>query len=431
MYLEMPQDSRPGHLAHYAWSVLGGIHSIDSPLQHEHIRNFFERVDDLIAAGTTLSYQRCYSILQQLSADKQSGDGQNVQIMTVHKSKGLEFDHVIIYALEKSKPTVNKPLIDSHTIISSGLTTHFLHSYPRQQSRMSSLQSFLRTQTHTAQQEEQIRLAYVALTRARACLHLFTLATERPSSSSWTALLQPHLHTGPCAVAEHTVLATDRVDISPAPVHSSLRSVLAQQWQPAAPQPLRQRSPIAPVHWQWQESPPDTAAVRGEIVHAYMQCAHEQGGVELLNPDTLLPLLCADLGYLSWLNKPIISELGSALRLLNVSVRARWIFSTTHRYIMHEHPWIDSRNQLLRSDRSFIDEHGTLWLIDFKTRSRVDMSLMSSTPDYSRYHDQLQNYARIYAEFHPRIPIQIAIYLPLEDRWWSTLYSPEESLDVL
>lgn len=85
-------------------------------------------------------------------------DENTVKIMTVHKSKGLEFPVVIVPDLfEKAKKTVGSVLVDQE----SGLI------YPRFGKEESILYQWFKNQMQERERAEEERVLYVALTRAK------------------------------------------------------------------------------------------------------------------------------------------------------------------------------------------------------------------------------------------------------------------------
>jgi ATP-dependent exoDNAse (exonuclease V) beta subunit len=69
-------------------------------------------------------------------------------------------------------------------------------------------------------------------------------------------------------------------------------------------------------------------------------------------------------------------------------------------------------------DRTFIDEQGVRWIVDFKTGSHEGGGLEQFlAEEVRRYRDQLQRYARLMKLFRPDQPVRAALYFPLMKQW--------------
>ncbi len=69
-------------------------------------------------------------------------------------------------------------------------------------------------------------------------------------------------------------------------------------------------------------------------------------------------------------------------------------------------------------DRTFIDEEGSRWIIDYKTGSHTGGSVEKFLADEKeRYREQLERYARLMAQQEDR-PIRLGLYFPLVEPGW-------------
>ena len=105
-----------------------------------------------------------------------------------------------------------------------------------------------------------------------------------------------------------------------------------------------------------------------------------------------------------------------ALRRTLADERGRWILSTAHREARSE--WelsgvTDSRLRSVKIDRSFIDEAGVRWVIDFKTSAHEGSGLEAFLEqEVQRYRPQLEGYAELAAAVGPE-RVRAALYFPL------------------
>src|SRR5690606_34845933 len=134
----------------------------------------------------------------------EAGGAAAVEIMTIHKAKGLEFDHVILPFLERTTRT-NEPPMLLWRREGDGLLLASRES--------GELYRWLAREDRARERHELERLLYVGCTRARETLHLFAEAAERPAGDSLLALLWPALE------------APERKEPEPAPVPAETRRV--------------------------------------------------------------------------------------------------------------------------------------------------------------------------------------------------------------
>jgi ATP-dependent exoDNAse (exonuclease V) beta subunit len=68
-------------------------------------------------------------------------------------------------------------------------------------------------------------------------------------------------------------------------------------------------------------------------------------------------------------------------------------------------------------DRSFIDENGVRWVIDYKTSRHLGSGIEQFLDrEVERYRPQLQRYARIAQRLGPE-PVRVGLYFPLMRAW--------------
>src|SRR5690606_26882513 len=158
-----------------------------------------------------------------------------VEIMTIHKAKGLEFDHVILPFLERTNRTTEPPMLLWRRE-GDGLLLASRNS--------GGLYRWLAREDRARERHELERLLYVACTRARETLHLFAEADERPAGDSLLALLWPALD------------APERTEPAPAAPRAEARRVAEAApgylRLPEAGAPRRLR---LPADYQWQPPP--------------------------------------------------------------------------------------------------------------------------------------------------------------------------------
>jgi ATP-dependent exoDNAse (exonuclease V) beta subunit len=184
----LSQQKRHGlrHWIHSIWLALGGPALLLNPSDEENIHTFLNVLNHYDQGGIIKQWNDLEKAVNDLYAspkviansETSPGSVKPVQIMTIHKSKGLEFDTVIIPALDKGKRSDDKELIVWLERIGYSPQTH------QQQSQLlispvnatgdeaDPIYDFIRQQHAEKEQLESDRVLYVGCTRAIKQLHL-------------------------------------------------------------------------------------------------------------------------------------------------------------------------------------------------------------------------------------------------------------------
>ncbi len=116
-----------------------------------------------------------------------------VQVMTIHKAKGLDFDHVYLLQLDKGPPP-GREAARAEEVEPGRFEYEVLGQPERRQAGVPSLgYEEIRARAAAVEEAERVRTLYVALTRARERLVVSRCGPEfarRPSGESHAALLE-------------------------------------------------------------------------------------------------------------------------------------------------------------------------------------------------------------------------------------------------
>jgi hypothetical protein len=91
---------------------------------------------------------------------------------------------------------------------------------------------------------------------------------------------------------------------------------------------------------------------------------------------------------------------------------------------------VGGRVRHIKIDRTFVDEQGQRWIIDFKTAAHEGSDVEAFLDaERSRYEEQLRAYAALVEEFDSR-PVRVGLYFPLLTGWreWSFQKAAQLSL---
>jgi superfamily I DNA/RNA helicase len=170
------------------WKALGGAATVN-PSQLENLRLLWSSLDELPEGEVDLLGAGLHAALENLFAlpDPGASSSFGVQLMTIHKSKGLEFEVVIvpdleaaarnstpemISWLERGLPGEDAPQDESQ--LSGGQLTEFLIApIQARGTDRGTAKEWVDGVNRARETQELRRVLYVAATRARQELHLF------------------------------------------------------------------------------------------------------------------------------------------------------------------------------------------------------------------------------------------------------------------
>ncbi|MDG1112390.1 MAG: exodeoxyribonuclease V subunit beta [Pseudomonadales bacterium] len=183
-------------------------------------------------------HQRDTQSVEDIQQLRLETDADLVKIMTLHGAKGLEFDIVCLPFAHFGKPpanAANKPLL-CYQANQDGTIEAWVNLDGRDDLKQAAV---------TAQQEEDMRLLYVAMTRARY-LTLLGLGASKGFQASPAAQLLGYPSTDPLAALSKLPETQFRLCLGGALPDSSVRrnATTAENWLPALTKPV--------VHNAWQ-----------------------------------------------------------------------------------------------------------------------------------------------------------------------------------
>jgi ATP-dependent exoDNAse (exonuclease V) beta subunit len=159
----------PRTLLEGLWISIGGPACIDAD-SIEDADAFFDMLEAATVSGRLEAIDILEERITKLHANH-GGEGDNpVDIMTIHRSKGLEFDHVIIPGLGKPPSSGEKRLIYA---MESGEDLFLAPIEETGKNTEGAIYKYLSRIGGKKELLEQVRLLYVAATRAKKRLYLF------------------------------------------------------------------------------------------------------------------------------------------------------------------------------------------------------------------------------------------------------------------
>jgi ATP-dependent helicase/nuclease subunit A len=412
-------DSSLARWVERSWLALGGA-SCAASLEDLGLADAaFARLRELEQRGLPDAADLAASF-EDLYADH--GAASAVEIMTIHKAKGLEFDMVVLPALDRHVPGGHGQLLAAHQFARTGRDGLVMAARPGVGADDDRLFEFLRHQLRHAAALEAERLLYVACTRAKWLLRLTATlgGKDSPRAGSLLAVLWPVVGAQFAAAAP-----PESAPQSTAPRGGPLLRV-PQAWVAglergelsaetiAAPPSLREEWPV----FDWAG---ETARRVGTLVHAELQSMNvavaDAASIRAREPHfrRWLALHGVPADRLPEAAARVVDALAAVLG----DARGRWILQQARE---------DQREQALSGrlqgevvrlvfDRSFVDEAGVRWVIDYKTSRHIGGGLDEFLDrEVERYRPQLQRYAQLAQKLGPE-PVRLGLYFPLMRAW--------------
>ena len=195
------------------WTSLGADAALP-PASRSNARRFFTLLAELeVQNDGRVDLPSLHRRLADLYAESEGADT-DVQLLTIHKAKGLEWDVVIVPGLER-KPQGDRSALLNWMELDGGETGGRIMLAPiyRRGEQADPLNVWLSSARRARERAERKRLFYVACTRARQELHLFASldldargGLANPAAGSlleacWPAA-EPHFAAAPVAGAD-------------------------------------------------------------------------------------------------------------------------------------------------------------------------------------------------------------------------------------
>jgi ATP-dependent exoDNAse (exonuclease V) beta subunit len=406
-----------------AWLALGGPACVASVTDLEDAEIYLDELESLERAGELEDLAALDQSLRQLYAlpDLEATET-DLQIMTIHKAKGLEFGTVIVPGLDKGPGRSDMPLFLWRER-SSGLLLAPMRETGAEEDLA---YRYLRNLEVEAEDLEAARLLYVAATRAENRLHLLAcIRCEDDGTPRAPAPRSLLARAWPVAEAHYArmvpeQLAMDFMHEPRAPFTTLSRLALDVERVPLPPSANwtapAERFTEEPIEFSWAG---ETARHIGTVVHRWLQCMAEDElrGWDAARIDRLRPRFASDLrrrGVPPIEIKASSDLIAQALKNSISDARGRWILGphdqARSEYRMRAQSSEGRRTYIM--DRVFRDRDGGLWVVDFKT-SRHEGAAVEAFLDRerSRYAAQLDAYAAALGG------ASRGLYFPLHTGW--------------
>ncbi|MFQ5443990.1 MAG: 3'-5' exonuclease, partial [Nitrospinales bacterium] len=363
------------------WIALGGPACVRETTLGD-VDVFFDKVSDILEAGDIRNLRHFEQSLEDLYASPALGNHQAVQIMTIHKAKGLEFDFVILPGLGKIPKSEAKRLI----LWMPHRDELLLAPVQEKGGSQAEVYNFLTTLDKEKEDLETLRLLYVAATRAKKQLHLFGSISNQskketsPKKASLLYRLWPFVKDEWRQNFNHTKIIepTEESSNETIPRQSIYRLPVDFSYPPCSPA-IDEAMDVSSASNTLTVDPEfiwagNRARCLGTVLHRCFNDMAREGldrwtaqRVEQIRPALKAGLLGEGLPD-SELDHALDEGIQGLLNILEDET-GRWIMKR-HREQHSEYPVtgvLHSHCVDRVIDRTFIDKNDIRWIIDFKT----------------------------------------------------------------
>ncbi len=416
------------------WINLGGPACLESRTELEDATAYLDLLEQSQEGLDVRDERKFAADVTRLFAPPDVEAGDALQLLTIHKAKGLEFDTVILPGLGRRTRPVEQKLLMWLEYVGRGQPRLLLAPIHEVGGDPDPVYQYLRKVYTLKSDHESTRLLYVAVTRARRHLHL--LGHARPDRKG-TALKAPDsrallIKIWGTVESEFADALSRRVPPEgagvpvrkPAPVGVPLRRLQTDWAPPAAPTDINWKAHAASpadsdeigVHQPVFEWARELQRRVGIVVHRMLQEIQLPNRAGFSEKTIRTALESEGLHGANLVEAA--ERVARALRNAVGDVRGSWILSA-HQDDRREFALsaaVEGRVRHFILDRTFVDGP-TRWIIDYKTSAHEgggrDAFLDS---EQARYCVQLENYARAmqHTDAHP---IRLGLYFPLLQGW--------------
>ncbi|GMG88148.1 UvrD-helicase domain-containing protein [Biformimicrobium ophioploci] len=430
------------------WVALGGPAATLNRDELENAGDFFQLLEKHDQGGVIPEWKKFERALEKLYARPAVNADPQLQVMTIHKSKGLEFDHVFIPGLDLGGGGSKDDLLRWGERIGSDGAAQFLLAPKAAKGDEDPLFRYLGYDAAERERLEATRVLYVGCTRAIKKLHLFACLemdvdkktgetrTKAPGNKSLLHAIWPTLagedgntFTQYCELMD----ASSQTEQSLVEHQNNLFRLKATWKPPEFPQSdllaAHRNSFTGDREPENPENLPPLGSIRQEWIRHAGTVAHSLFEILAARPanewqeQAVEPLLA--------LGKIRLRQCGlSGQDLMNAHKRVqravfgilgcdrgRWILDPSHQDARNELAIYAGGRQLRRSviDRTFIDRSdGTRWIIDYKVTEPGSGQEPGDffAAELQEYSPQLERYRRLFAGLGEK-QIRCALYFPL------------------
>jgi ATP-dependent helicase/nuclease subunit A len=444
---------------HAVFRLCGGDFIANTAHERAEVEDYLSFLDAQAANGFLPPRREFESALQDRFQSFASSNATNsssppVELLTIHKAKGLEWDYVFLPQWNRRPPPEKRHLVvwdfvrqaptslgdETKSLDHFHAATHLLVAAKETRRKIeNSVFEFVQDRRVAARKEEAKRLLYVAVTRAREGLFVSGCGDENkaPHVDSLAALM-------PWPVTSATdVDANSQVPSSPTKRRVMSRSLLRFEPPFAATAPSFSDDSIRPLSmrksndanasgdFDTTNSRPNEIAL-GIVGHKLIEglARSVAQGVQFKPNVAAIAKSLRLEGMDDDALKVATDDLLRAIELMSRSEHFAFIHDPSNTNAADELAFVvaaeakvtaSSTTRTLRVDRTFISRAGERWIVDYKfskphatAESEVDQWIDAQKLEHA---EQLKAYAAAFSASEPQRVVKCALYFPRVDRF--------------
>lgn len=404
-------------LIYELWLSIGGPACVKDESELEYAMKFFKCINIAVEEQDYFSFEYLEEKLANTYISETSTAENPIQVMTIHKSKGLEFDHVFIAGCNNSSKNNKQPMLQWMQFNSG--SDVLLAPIKNTNEKDSSIYKVISFFNNSKDTEELKRLLYVASTRAKQSLSLYhALNYENkkeqkisPSKNSFTEFMWPCLEK---EFKSSTLYSYNNV------VTEEKKSMyrIDSEWESPLltniPEVLLSKFSFLDMHTQ------NNKTTFGEIFHEVMYLIPIKGLSFYMKIDKSF--------WIHLLNKYKISSIKyndyiKTIKTILYKIKqcsiGTWLIDNNHldsSYELEINYINNTKIEKIIIDRTFL-ENDIRWIVDYKFHTE------STLPDniIEKYKPKMHKYAHQFT-IKERKKIKLGLYLPLISKWYSWDY---------
>lgn len=444
-----------------SWGLLRGINCCRSELELDSVTRFLDLLDEQEVGGGLSNFfdfqDTVYSAFVPSTDTQASISG--LHLLTMHKSKGLEYDHVLLPSLSRPPRHDDKTLLVWHQRLNAFQESHlFMAGVTETGSEESSLYQLIRYEHKHKQLLESTRLLYIAVTRAKKSATLFANvvrdehgALKEPGSGTLLKRIWPQLEghdsvtvsaLEDISVIPEAATGANQNEAQPTLITRLNQAIQFEPWERKAFEGLtdgeapgaRDAQPDLLLSQQLdlerfasisdlprrEADLSELPSILGTLVHRVFETYVNtpDRAVFLQNLKTLEPHWRLAIRHLDLQHEAEDAAIGfiydSVRRTLEAPSLA-WVFDDQHLDSECELELSQFQSGQLKNfviDRTFVDHNNVRWVIDYKTGTPSANQTIESfvAEQLGSYRNQLESYLGLFRAMESR-PIRTGLLL--------------------
>ena len=410
------------------WAAKSVWHSLNADAcitdkEKVDVNRVFTLLEAESTGSRTFSMTRFDELLAKLYATPKSG---KVTLMTIHKSKGLEFDSVFLTGFGRSGHRDRSDVISWKRYSDAFIYAPKPDANDEEDGSLARLFNYIESKNKDEVREERLRLIYVAITRAKSHLKLFLTARESgigamPSSNSLLLDLWPSVK------GSFEGLVSTAMDLTDSNIKMPTSRVIDPAFSVSIPSldTLFTNTNLKTVNSEINHLTSnfsENERIEGIVLHRVLERIGIEGleswsneRVELLG-QSLKPAF-RRLGYPELMLSKGISKVISQVANMMTSDFGKWVLrSKTGGCELSLSSIKDNTLRKFILDRMVVEDN-TCWIIDYKTAECPDNKEMESfLGDQTRkYKKKMNEYFDTVTSMNTGMTVKAGLYFPAHD----------------